>query len=129
MNEDAEMLRFMAGTGIVHHSAREEGPVQRREREGKQCDGGGEEAKLIEVCLWMRHTSDQVDHSAAGRRLPQGSFATACLRRDRDRDYGQGLYGRALGLNNGCSRDREWMFEKKKKNQEEAWKDLEYTGE
>lgn len=38
MNENAKMLRLMAGTGIIHDFVREEGPVQRRKREREQCD-------------------------------------------------------------------------------------------
>jgi hypothetical protein len=36
MNEDAKMLGISAGTGIIHHFGREEGPVKRGEGEGKQ---------------------------------------------------------------------------------------------
>jgi hypothetical protein len=38
MDEHTEMLRLATGTGIVHHLGREEGPVQRSEAEGKQCE-------------------------------------------------------------------------------------------
>jgi hypothetical protein len=39
MNKHAEMLRFMAGAGIIHHSVREEDPVQRIHAEGEQRGG------------------------------------------------------------------------------------------
>ncbi len=39
VNENTDMLRITAGSGIIHYSVREEGPVQRRKRERKQCDG------------------------------------------------------------------------------------------
>ena len=39
MNQHAEVLCFMAGTGVeIHDLVREKGPVQGSNREGEQCD-------------------------------------------------------------------------------------------
>jgi hypothetical protein len=39
MDKHAEMLRLMAGAGVIHHFVREEGPVQRIHAEGEQRGG------------------------------------------------------------------------------------------
>lgn len=52
MDENTEMLSISVTTGI-DHLVREERPVQRRKREGKQCDG--ENDVVIEECLVRTH--------------------------------------------------------------------------
>ena len=69
MDEDAEMLSFSAGTGEIHNFVRKKGPVQRRERERKQC--AGEDLK------WSKCASIETNSSDLKAPLTDGP-AVAC---------------------------------------------------